>query len=284
MKGDTRIKAAMRGKPGWSAARFIRTLSLLAITIPGMAAADEGNEDGFRFEARIAGGPALVPEFEGSSRYELVPYFEAQVFYGPYHLRMNGPNARVNVVPHSLINAGPLISYQRGRNNLDTAQVDMLDRIRPALELGGFVEYAHRHDDDPLAVERLRLSVRQDVTGNHGGAVATLRGIFQRRVLRGTVFALTANVTWASHDFMDTFFSVSPPEAARSGLAPFDAGSGLRNIGAGMAFDQFLSRTWSVGARFNYTRLMGDAADSPIVETAGSPDQAFVTMVVGYRF
>lgn len=263
----------------------VAALPVVVLLLPVPLAAEEDSEDdGPRFEARVAGGPTLVPEFEGASRYELAPYFEAQVYYGRYHLALNGPRARVNVVTHKHINAGPIISYQRGRDDVDTAQVDRLDRIKAAVELGGFIEYANRHDDDPLAVERLRLMVRQDVTGRHSGALVSLRGVIQRDIWLGTVLALTAGATWASHDYMETYFGVSEPEAVRSGLAAFDANSGLKNVGGGVSINQFLSRHWSVGARFHYNRLTGDAADSPIVDDAGSANQFFGALVLGYRF
>lgn len=245
---------------------------------------DEEADDGPRFEARVAAGPGVLPEYEGSRHYEPVPYAEAQIYYGGYHVKINGLRLRANLVPHGPINAGPVMSFNRGRSSVSSDRVNRLGKINPALELGGFVEYLRRDPDDPMSAARIRLAVRQDVTDSHGGMVATLRGTVQHHVFLGTVVAVSADASWASGDYMDTFFSVSEAGAERSGFSAFNAGAGVKNVGIALAMDQFLSRTWSVGARVHYSRLLGDASDSPVVDDAGSPDQVFATVVAGYRF
>ena len=72
---------------------------------------------------------------------------------------------------------------------------------------------------------------------------------------------------------MDTYFSIGPQGATDSGLAAFDADAGMRDVRAMVVFIQPLSRDWQIGGGFLYSRLLNDAADSPIVSKRGTRDQ-----------
>jgi len=72
---------------------------------------------------------------------------------------------------------------------------------------------------------------------------------------------------------MDTYFSVSADDAIRSGLPVFAAGSGMRDVRGWVVGMFHLSRNWHLGAGVLYSRLLGDASDSPIVSERGSDNQ-----------
>ena len=57
-------------------------------------------------------------------------------------------------------------------------------------------------------------------------------------------------------------------DAPRSGLAAHEAGAGLKSVGATLAAQYALTEHWTLLASTSYARLLGDAASSPIVETA----------------
>jgi MipA family protein len=69
-----------------------------------------------------------------------------------------------------------------------------------------------------------------------------------------------------------------------SGLRFHTADSGVNEyfVTAGTAI--YLSRTWVVGANVRYSRLAGDAEDSPIVDNRGDPNQWIVGLGVGYMW
>lgn len=58
-----------------------------------------------------------------------------------------------------------------------------------------------------------------------------------------------------------------------SGLPVFDAGSGIRDIRVWAVGIVHLSKKWHAGAGLLYSRILGDAGDSPIVDERGSKDQ-----------
>ncbi|MGF1463829.1 MAG: MipA/OmpV family protein, partial [Maricaulaceae bacterium] len=71
--------------------------------------------------------------------------------------------------------------------------------------------------------------------------------------------------------------------AAASGLDVFDAGAGFRDVGLSSVLSYQLSKRWSLNSVVSYSRLIGDAADSPIVTEEGSPNQVFFGMNVAVR-
>ncbi len=61
--------------------------------------------------------------------------------------------------------------------------------------------------------------------------------------------------------------------AGATGLAAFDPNSGFYAIGAVAGLTHKLGRNWGLQGYAGYDRLIGDAADSPIVRAFGSRDQ-----------
>lgn len=90
---------------------------------------------------------------------------------------------------------------------------------------------------------------------------------------RFAALGVALGATYGSSDYMDSYFSVSSEGSADSGLPAFTAGSGVRDVRATLVFIRPLSREWQIGAGLLYSRLMDDAADSPIVADRGSRDQ-----------
>jgi MipA family protein len=94
-----------------------------------------------------------------------------------------------------------------------------------------------------------------------------------------------AEVAFASEDFMDSYFGVTRQESARSGsrLSDFDPSGGLRSVSlAASARYEFVPDTF-LNLEASYTRLVGDAYESPIVR-AGSPNQFGVMLGLSRRF
>ena len=60
---------------------------------------------------------------------------------------------------------------------------------------------------------------------------------------------------------------------AATGLPVFDADGGFHSVGAYAGLTHMLGRDWGVYGYAGYDRLIGDAADSPIVRAFGSRDQ-----------
>jgi outer membrane scaffolding protein for murein synthesis (MipA/OmpV family) len=92
------------------------------------------------------------------------------------------------------------------------------------------------------------------------------------------------DTTWASSDYMKTFFGIDATQSANSGIAQYEAGSGFKHVGVSLIGDYSINHTWTGFASLRYKRLLGDAADSPIVATLGARDQVTASVGIKYRF
>lgn len=95
---------------------------------------------------------------------------------------------------------------------------------------------------------------------------------------------LTGRTQWADDDYMQSYFGVSNSQSARSGNRRFDAASGLADVGLEARLDYALTDHWMLFGSLGYSRLLGDAADSPLVDDEGSANQFRATTGVAYRF
>jgi len=92
-------------------------------------------------------------------------------------------------------------------------------------------------------------------------------------------------LTWASSDYMHTYFGVTEAEASAPGsrLSAYDPSSSFKTAGLEVRATYAPSQSMRVHVRAGWDKFIGDAADSPIVE-AGSRDQFTIGGGLTYRF
>jgi outer membrane protein len=100
----------------------------------------------------------------------------------------------------------------------------------------------------------------------------------------GLVLSVGPRLSWGEAKFTRTYFSVDPEEAARSpfGISPYRPTGAALAAGLVANVEYRVSGNWGVTAAASYKRVLGDAADSPIVADLGSPDQFSATLGVRY--
>ena len=249
------------------------------VLIPS-AAHSQGGVSGF-----IALGAGITPEYEGANEYEPIPFIVGSVEYRGYSASIRGPRVDFDLVPRDDFAAGPILNFRGARDDdVEDDQVSLLDEIDGAFEVGGFVSWTPPlglADDDRA---ELTAEILQDVSDAHGGLIAAVSTGYSFQATDRLRLSADASVSFATDDYTDTYFSVDAAAAARSGLRQFDAGGGARDAGIGLGATYSLSDSWGLTGRAGYARLLGDAADSPITEDAGSADQFFAGLGVVYRF
>ncbi len=167
--------------------------------------------------------------------------------------------------------------FQGGRYLEDDRRLVGLDKIDWAVEPGLFVEYW------PVEFLRARAEIRRGFNG-HEGFVADL-GI--DLVQRFGAFTVSAGprLSLGDDEFTRTYFGVTPEEAALNGeVTAYDPSGGITSVGATASATYAWSEQWSTTAFVSYKHLVGDAADSPIVERFGSEHQVGVGLTVSYSF
>lgn len=180
----------------------------------------------------------------------------------------------------SLVNAGgfrfgPAVNVE-GKRDADDVGAP-LPTVKFSLEPGAFVSY------DFSDSFRLRGELRKGVTG-HKGWVAMAGADYIARDGDNWLFAIGPRVSWGSNRYQDAWFGVAPADSVASGLPAYDPGGGIQAVGATASFETQVSRRWGISAYAKYDRLVGDAADSPVVRVLGSRDQFSGGLGLNYTF
>jgi MipA family protein len=91
---------------------------------------------------------------------------------------------------------------------------------------------------------------------------------------------------WADDEYAQTYFGVTPLEAARSpyAIGAYNPEGGASSVGVLASAEYRWNDRWSITADADYRKLLGDAADSPIVAVLGSEDQYSASIGVKYAF
>lgn len=174
--------------------------------------------------------------------------------------------------------AGAAGDYLNDRtHNGDQAATRGLNDIDYTLELGGFAEYY------PVPFLRTRVELLQGVTGADGFA-ANLMADFLYSPTPLWLFTVGPRLQIVDGRFQSTFFSVSEAEHIASGLMTYHAAGGINSAGADATARYNLTEQFSIRAFGEWDRLVGDAADSPIVKLRGSADQFQVGLGAAYKF
>lgn len=245
--------------------------------------------DGFDVDGAVIAGIGTAPDYEGSDNYQLGPVIAGRFTINGARLTLAGLGARLDIAPWLADGQrwffGPAIQVKAGRgDNVADDRVAALPRIGSALEVGGFVGYRWSgllREDDGL---RLSAKIDHDIGGVHNGLGISLGGVYSFRPVETAQIELSLGTDWASADKTATYFAITADAAAASGLAPFDAGAGIKNVTAAMTAGMLLSEQWGIVVRIGGRRLLGDPADSPVVRTAGSRTAIEAGVALGYRF
>jgi outer membrane protein len=237
---------------------------------------------------RLGLGPVIAPSYEGSDEYNIDPVPVVSLRYKNFlevdnnEIKLTALNrlfsAGSRMRDGSSLRLGPLVSINFGRDEDASADLTGMGNVGTSLELGGFISFAFS------PTSRIRLRARHDVVGGHGGATAVAD--FSQTFIRSTNFALGGRVggTWASGPYMRSFFGVSPAQAARSGYPVFRPSAGFKDVNFALDGNYRIATQWSLVANVSYKRLLGQAADSPIVRLAGSPNQMLYSTYLVYSF
>lgn len=128
------------------------------------------------------------------------------------------------------------------------------------------------------------LAYEADVTDETNGDTISLFVGDKFTIAPKTTLTLTGRTQWADGDYMQSYFGVSDSQAARSGNRRFEASSGFADVGLEARLNYAFTDHWMLFGSLGYARLVGDAADSPLVDDEGSANQFRAITGVAYRF
>lgn len=213
-----------------------------------------------------AGGMAVVaPKYEGAKDYRVVgfPFVAPGGTSSNGFVQFKGPDdLRFRVLSGGGFEAGPLVGWRFSRDEDDAARLVGLGDVDGSVVVGGFAAYS-------MGALRLFTSYHHGVTGDDDTGALLRFGSEARTMIGGIPIQATVGANWADDSYMDAYFSVSPQQSARSaaGLRSYDAEAGIKNVYLGLSTDVPLTERWTLKLMGQYAHLVGDAADSPIVES-----------------
>ena len=245
--------------------------------------ADEVGQKGKGF---IGLGVGTVPDYEGSdtNKGTVAPFGRYNWASGRYITLGGTANAeraarlKLNVLTHDTAwELGPVLQYRLKRDDVDNNKVDKMKQVDAATEAGAFLGWK---------ADRLSLSTTYvtDVSDEHSGDVWYLNGYYDIPVNEQFRLMLGAHLTWASDDYMETYFGVDGKDSARSGLPKYKASSGFKDTGLSLIGHYKFNQTWGMAGVVNYSRMLNDAEDSPLVNKVGDENQYKAVIAVTYSF
>lgn len=258
--------------------------TILAVGGSGLEA-DVGKAKSF-----VGAGVGFIPDYEGSDDYKAVPVLGGRYTWESGRFANLGGAGGVEQAARLSINLvdqrvtstwtiGPLLQYRlkRDGSDLDDDKVKKMDDIDAQTEAGAFIGW-HK---DRFDVE---VAVSSDISDKSNGTLGYLTGDYSIPYGAKTIFKLGAHLTYASSNFMNEYFGVDKKDAARSGLKRYRADSGLKDSGVSASMLYAFNPTWSMFGSVGYTRMLGDAEDSPLVDDRGDKNQVSGALAVVYMF
>ena len=254
------------------------TLGLFSVPAAGVA----GGFGSEPIELEGGGMVIVVPKYEGSSEYEafavplISPASGSALGYDGF-VQFRGPDdLRFRVLDSNGFEAGPIVGWRFDREEDDASRLRGLGDVDGGFVVGGFAAYN-------FGLFKPFVSYGHQVSGDETGGLLKFGAESQIASFAPAEITLTVGATYADDDYMDAFFSITPAQqlTSRAGLAAYDADAGIKDVYLGLNGDVPLSEKWTLKLSGRYARLVGDAADSPIVE---DENQFFGGVGLTYRF
>lgn len=236
-----------------------------------------------RAETTFTVGAAVgaAPRYEGSNEYQVLgaPMLRADFGNGAFIDLLQGAGYTYKFTNGMFVTGA--LGYATGRTDSKRADLSGSDYLKGMGKIPGSV----------MGVFQIGVPV-------YGGAVASLtldvplthreRGLSGHVDLAVPVYhggmhtvTLTPSVHFGSRSYTQTFFGVTDAQSAASRFRPYSTKSGIDSASLSLSWGVALSRAWSVSSMVVYTRLVGDAAGSPIVQTRQS---VFGMTSINYTF
>ena len=120
--------------------------------------------------------------------------------------------------------------------------------------------------------------------GGHHGQIAEFGADAILHPLDRLTLSLGPRVSFASADYMRTYYGVSSATSLATGVPAHDPSGGYRGAGLGGTAVWDIDKRWFVKGEASWTRLSDAIASSPVMKAEGARDQISVGLGVGWRF
>ena len=205
-------------------------------------------------------------------------------------LSLEGLDWFADVLPSPIWRAGLTTSFESGRESAGFENADANPGYQNIPDLGfgvawgAFGGFEMPNNLLPEGLASARVSARTSEGGGRTGHSLTIDVDYFFAATFFWRIGIAAKATIADSAFVDSRFSLSESTAARSGLPEFRASGGLHSVGASVYTIVSVSPKLGLFGRLGRTRLLNDAAQSPIVTRFGDDLQRFAGVGLFYLF
>ncbi len=241
-------------------------------------------------ESVTLGAAAVIkPKYEGSNEHEVIPIpiiipkftenpnDDSAVTAVRKRVKFRGlDDIRIRVLGSERFQIGAVTGYITKRDQDDGDLLKGLGDIDGGLVLGAYSAFT-------FGAFTFDAAVMEKVTGDDAGPEFRLGIETSRQITERVSLGIRVGTTIASEDYMQTYFGVTAAQSGRSraGLPVYTPDGGVKDVFVAVGSTVDLNDRWLLKAGARYGRLLGDAADSPVIETK---DQVSGTIGLGYRF
>ena len=213
----------------------------------------------------VGGGAIVGPRFRyvgsGETQALPLPYIDARWRDRVFVSALDGVG--VNVIATGALRAGAALYPDLGRKESDGPLLRGMGDVGSTAEARAFVRY----DGLPVSLDG---TIHRRLGAGQGG-LAELGTSYGWLVSSRLGLLVGASLTWMDDAYAKTFFGVSSPQATRSGLSAYQPGAGLRDVAGTLGYQVDLGGPWGLLGRVRVSRLVRDAAASPVVAQKTQP-------------
>src|SRR5262245_23183605 len=202
----------------------------------------------------------VLPHWQGWENYVVYPFplFDVRPAGTPPRFHAPRDGFGYALYDTDTFKAGPVVQVELGRHVKHNPALAGLGNVGWAAEVGGFVDYW------AFPWLRARVELRQGFNGHHGivsdQTVDVVVPVSPQWTLSGG-----PRMTIASREANEPYFDINAAQSAASGLPVYEAGAGIRSVGAGTQARYQWDRRWASHVFLEYTRLVGGVGNSPLV-------------------
>jgi outer membrane protein len=220
----------------------------------------------------------MVPDYQGSDDYTVgvAPMARYQFKDSNRYVLLMANELSFNLLNNASWRAGPVLNYSFGRKDVEDDVVDRMETLDGFLEYGAFIQYVSVDPQNPRNRWSIGLTGLTNSQDDNEGYRVRLGTQYFRQVSTAVDINVGAGMWYADGDWNNYYFGVNAGNVGTSGLPVFTADSGVNQVFANIGAIVYLSKNWAVAGGLRYSRMQGDAGDSPLVggtNGRGSEDQ-----------
>jgi outer membrane protein len=250
---------------------LIAAAALATVSSPSVA------QDSGDIRVRVGAGAQVKPKFVGADKSQVLPLFDLDIAKGTNEFAFEAPDYSfgIPVISSGGLSFGPAANIASKRKESDVGAP--VGTVKTTIEAGAFASY------EVSKSFYLRAEALKGL-GGHKGVVGTVGADYVWRDGDRYVVSIGPRVLFSDSRYQRAYFGVTPEAALASGLPAYRPSGGVHGIAAATGVSYQFTPRWGLFGYGRAERLVGDAADSPIIREFGSRTQLSGGLGLNYTF